>query len=224
MIVSETACILPLVWLTYNQLQKTTGCNLLEDRRWEETAVRKLIVWNIVTLDGYFEGRNKWQIDFHNLVWGAELEQLCRTFGDNTAALIFGRITYEGMASYWTTAEAGEIKTYMNGLPKLVASRTLKQAQWNNSRVTGDIIGEVGRLKQENDGKVLYVFGSADLSDTLLKEGLVDEIMLCVAPTILGGGTPLFKDSRHQHDLSLLEARALRSGGVILRYAPKQEG
>lgn len=181
----------------------------------------KLIIWNLVTLDGYFEGEKPWDMDFHNKAWGTELQALSEEFGREAEALVFGRRTYEGMASYWKTAEPGTITSYMNALPKLVASRTLTEADWNNSRVTADIAGELKRLKA-GSSKNLYIFGSADLMDSLLGEqGLIDELMLCVVPVLAGKGNPLFKPGRTA-DFTLLEARPLSNGSIIARYEPQR--
>ena len=101
--------------------------------------MRKLIVWNLVTLDGYFEGAKPWDIEFHNLAWGPELERYSERQVEEGDLLVFGRRTYEGMAAYWPTAEGeGTIKAYMNDVAKIVASRTLKEATWRNSRVVAD--------------------------------------------------------------------------------------
>lgn len=179
----------------------------------------KLIVWNLVSVDGFFEGAKKWDLDFHNCAWGPELEKLSEKFGEKASMLVFGRVTYEGMAAYWTTAEPGTITSYMNALPKLVASRTLTSVDWNNSRVTADIVPEVERLKRE-ETKTLYVFGSAELTHSLLEAGLVDELMICVVPGLLGQGTPLFKPGSKK-DLDLVETRRLQNGAVINTYAVK---
>lgn len=180
----------------------------------------KLIVWNLVSVDGYFEGAKKWDLDFHNLAWGPELEKLSEEFGDNAAALVFGRVTYDGMAAYWKSAEPSKVTTYMNALPKLVASRTLKSVDWNNSRVTPDIVAELTRMKAEQS-KALYVFGSAELTHSLLEAGLVDELMICIVPVILGEGTLLFKPGR-KIGLDLTETRRLGSGAIINTYAVKR--
>jgi dihydrofolate reductase len=182
----------------------------------------KVIVWNLVTLDGFFEGTSKWDLDFHNDAWGDELAALSKQFGEKAGLLVFGRVTYEGMKSYWTTTteEEGEIKTFMNALPKLVASRTVTSSDWNNTRVTGDPIGEIGRLRGE-DGKNIYIFGSAELSDSLLKAGLVDELMLAIVPVTLGKGTPFFKEASGKSKFRLLESRPLTNGTVIMRYQPE---
>jgi dihydrofolate reductase len=183
----------------------------------EEFIMAKLIVWNLITLDGYFEGEKPWDLDFHNRAWGPELERLSEEFGEKARILIFGRRTYEGMAAYWKTAEPSTITTFMNALPKLVASRTLTSADWNNTEVTADI-GPAIRALKNSPGKDLYVFGSADLVAWLLAEGLVDELMLCVVPGLLGKGNPFFKTGAAA-DLRLIETRPLENGAVILRYA-----
>lgn len=182
--------------------------------------MRKLVVWNLMTLDGYFEGTRPWDIDFHMLAWGDELERMATEFGNEGDLLIFGRKTYEGMASYWPTAtETPEIGAYMNSIAKIAASRTLDKADWNNTRVVGDIAAEVKKLKEE-PGKTIFVFGSAEVADVLLKAGLVDEIRICLVPVILGGGNPHFKPAAEQRPMKLFESRALKTGGVILRYEP----
>jgi dihydrofolate reductase len=177
-------------------------------------------MWNLVTLDGNFEGRKSWDIDFHNTVWGDELERFSIEQSKEIGALLFGRVTYQGMASFWQK-EKGAIADFMNSVPKVVFSRTMQKAEWNNSRlVRGNAGEEVIRMKQQ-PGKDLFLFGSANLSATLTREGLIDEYRLCLAPVVLGGGTPLFKDDPKPLRLKLVEARPLKSGGVILRYKPE---
>src|SRR5690554_6556464 len=95
--------------------------------------MRKLIMWNIITLDGYFEGTKSWDLPFHQVVWGQELEKLSIEQLHSADYLVFGRVTYEGMAAHWTTSEEGEIADLMNKIPKLVFSESLKSADWNNS-------------------------------------------------------------------------------------------
>jgi len=91
----------------------------------EGKNMRKLIMWNIVTLDGYFEGSQNWDLSFLEAVWGKELEQLSIEQLHSADYLVFGRVTYEGMAAHWTKAK-GEIADLMNKIPKLVFSKTLK--------------------------------------------------------------------------------------------------
>ena len=182
--------------------------------------MRKLIMWNVVSLDGFFEGRKSWEIDWFDLVWGPELEEFSLEQAKDVGMLLFGRVTYQGMAEYWSSAE-GEVADFMNSVPKVVFSRTLEQADWKNTRlVKQDAAEEVVRLK-EQPGKDLFIFGSAALSASLTQRGLIDEYRLCLTPVVLGGGSPLFKPAPDRVRMRLLEARPLKSGGVILRYEPE---
>lgn len=182
--------------------------------------MRKLVVWNLMTLDGYFEGTKPWDIDFHNLVWGPELQKYAEAFGEEGDLLVFGRKTYKGMADYWPSAEGeGKIKDYMNNIAKIAVSRTMKEPGWNNARVVSDPVSELRKLKQQ-DGKTIFIFGSAELSDAMLKAGLVDEIRICLVPVILGAGNPHFKPAAASVPMKLLEATPLTTGAVILRYEP----
>ncbi|HEY3063032.1 MAG TPA: dihydrofolate reductase family protein [Chloroflexota bacterium] len=181
--------------------------------------MRKLIMWNMVTLDGFFEGANKWDIDWHNRAWGDELEQLSTDQLQSADMLLFGRVTYQGMAGYWP-AETGDIAEFMNKIAKVVFSRTLQTAEWNNTRIASDAATEIARLKGES-GKDMFIFGSADLCASLMAAGLIDEFRLGVAPIVLGNGNPLFKPMPSNIPLKLLEARTLKTGCVILRYAPE---
>nr|WP_199090738.1 dihydrofolate reductase family protein [Bosea sp. ASV33] len=183
----------------------------------------KVIVWNLMTLEGFFEGKEKWDLSFHGDAWGDELSALSSEFGRKAGLLVFGRVTYEGMKAYWTTNEdegEGEVKGFMNALPKLVASRSLTTSDWNNTTVTADITGEITHRKAEA-GKDIYVFGSAELTESLLAAGLVDEIMIAVAPVTIGQGTPLFKPNAEKRHYALIAARPLQNGTVILHYEVK---
>lgn len=180
--------------------------------------MRKLIMWNIITLDGYFEGSQHWELPFHNIVWGSELEKLSIEQLHSADYLVFGRVTYEGMASHWTK-EKGEIADLMNKIPKLVFSRTLKSAEWNNTTlINQNASAEITRLK-EKDGKDMYVFGSADLSETFINDNLFDEYRIGIAPVILGSGRPLFRQGITPRNLALVSTQPIVNGGVVLKYA-----
>jgi dihydrofolate reductase len=179
-------------------------------------------MWNVVTLDGYFEGKQAWDLDFHGSVWGDELERFSLEQLDSADGLVFGKKTYEGMAEYWPKAnDEGEVTGRMNSIKKYVCSSTLKKADWNNTVVIKDARAEIAKLKKEGDGG-LFVFGSGTLSASLTKADLFDEYRLCIAPVILGEGKLLFPGGLPYTKLSLLEAKPLTTGGVILRYAKKQ--
>jgi len=186
--------------------------------------MRKLIMWNVVTLDGRFEGEKPWDLSFHNLVWGPELEVLSIAQLQEASMLVFGENTYKGMADYWPNAEATDAKVapLMNSIAKVVCSQTRESAEWNNTTIVRDAIVEIKQLKEEEGGP-MYVFGSGTLSESLMNAGLYDEIRLCVAPTILGKGRHLFTDSNVERNLKLLEARPLQNGGVIFRYEVSNE-
>jgi dihydrofolate reductase len=186
--------------------------------------MRKLIMWNLISLDGYFEGEKNWDLSFHKLVWGKELEEFSLTQLKSADMLIFGATTYKGMADYWTTAEdeVSEIAKYMNDIQKVVCSSTLKTADWNNTIIVKDAVTEISDLKQQGEGD-MFVFGSSKLSESLMNANLFDEIRLCVAPIILGNGRPLFNQGIHSKKLKLLETRSLTTGGIIIRFIPKEK-
>jgi dihydrofolate reductase len=180
--------------------------------------MKRIIMWNLITLDGFFEGPRSWDLNFHKLAWGEELKQISIEQLKSAGALLFGRVTYEGMASYWTSAK-GVDADLMNSIPKFVFSRTLAKADWNNTTLVKDQVEEeVAKLKRE-PGKDVYIFGSAVLSCTLMQHGLIDEYRLALVPVLLGKGNPLFKPDQ-KADLRLLDARQLNNGCVILRYEP----
>jgi dihydrofolate reductase len=177
----------------------------------------RLIMWNLMTLDGFVEGPGR-DISWHLDVWGEELEQLSIGQLQSAGGLIFGRVTYDLMANHWPK-ETGEVADFMNALPKYVFSRTLERSDWNNTRIfPADVPDTVSRLKRESS-KDIFLFGSADLAASLIPHGLIDEFRIAVNPLMLGGGTPLFKQGERVK-LKLLDAKALSTGIVILRYAP----
>lgn len=178
----------------------------------------KLIVWNLMTLDGFMEGPNH-DLSWHLDVWGEELERLSIEQGKDAGALLFGRVTYDLMARHWP-GEKGEVADFMNALPKIVFSRMITESNWNNTRVfNSDLEGTVAKLKRDT-AKDIYLFGSADLVSHLIPHGLIDEFRVGVCPVILGGGTRLFKDAPEKLKLKLLDAKPYSTGIVVLRYEP----
>jgi dihydrofolate reductase len=181
--------------------------------------MRKIILFNMVTLDGFFEGPNR-EIDWHHVdeeFNGFAIDQL-----NSADGLLFGRVTYEMMASYWPTSAATTndpiVAGKMNALSKFVFSRTLKKAEWNNTKlVKENIAEEISKLKQQ-PGKDLLLFGSADLASTLTQLGLIDEYRIMINPVVLGSGKPLFQGIKDKVNLKLLKTRTFRSGNVLLYY------
>lgn len=189
--------------------------------------MRKLIMWNVMTLDGYFEGNQNWDLSFHTVVWGQELEKISLEQLQAADYLVFGRVTYEGMAAYWSKAEVEtseqEVAKLMNSIPKLVFSKTLKSAEWNNTTIISEnTADEIKKLKDQS-GKDIYVFGSANLSETFINDNLFDEYRICIAPVILGSGRPLFRNGISSMNLALVSTQQLLTGGVVLTYSNNKD-
>ena len=183
--------------------------------------MRKIIVSNPVSVDGFFEGTNK-EIDW--FVVEEEFFEYAREVLNSVDMILFGRVTYQMMASYWPNATDGDavITHKMNHLTKIVFSKTLKQVAWNNSRLAkGNLAEEVTKMKQQ-PGKDIVIFGSGNIVSQLTESGLIDEYRLVVNPVILGEGNPLFKGLHSKIDLKLLRTKTLNSGVVILYYAPEK--
>jgi dihydrofolate reductase len=164
--------------------------------------MRKLISFNLITLDSFFEGANQ-DISWHNV--DAEFNEFAVEQSRSGDTLLFGRVTYQLMASYWPTPDAIKndpiVADYMNRTPKIVVSRTLEKAEWNNTQVVKDHVAEeITKLKQQR-GKDIAVFGSANLLSTLMQLDLVDEHRIMVNPVILGNGTPLFKKTKDKQEI-----------------------
>jgi dihydrofolate reductase len=177
--------------------------------------VRKVIVSNVASLDGFFESRSK-ELDW--VVTDAEFFEYAKGLLRTVDTLLFGRATYLHMASYWPTAPVDEIAEKMNNLPKIVFSKTLQKAEWNNSRlVASNIEEEVSRLKGQ-PGKDMVIFGSAMLASSLLQWGLVDEYRVILQPVLLGSGSPLFRDITERIRMKLMSAKSFGSGVVLLSY------
>jgi dihydrofolate reductase len=180
--------------------------------------MRDVIIFDAITLDGFFEGPGNdisWhRVDdeFNDFSW----EQIkgCDT-------IMFGRKTYELMAAYWPSSEAVTsdpvTAELMNTWPKIVFSRTIKEAAWNNTRLVKSAVDEVRRLK-DLPGKSLIIFGSANLSASLTAAGLIDWYNLMVMPVLLGTGTPLFQGINKPLNLHLEASRVFRNGNVLLTY------
>jgi dihydrofolate reductase len=183
--------------------------------------LRKLILFNLVTLDGYFAGPNG-EIDWHNV--DDEFNEFAIDQLNTVATILFGRVTYQMMAAYWPTPNAIKddpiVADKMNQVSKIVVSKTLNRAEWHNTRLISDHLEEeISKLKQQ-PGKNLFIFGSALLAAALTASRLIDEYRLIVNPIVLGSGLPLFKNSQGRLNLKLVNTRIFRSGNVLLYYQP----
>ncbi len=182
----------------------------------------KLIVFNSVSLDGYFAGPDG------DLSWGhspdAEWQKFVEENARGGGRLLFGRITYELMASYWPTPAAIEaypiVAERMNSLPKVVFSRTLDKAGWSNTKlVKGEPAAEVRKLKRDT-GPDTVILGSGSIVAQLAPEGLIDEYQLVVCPVILGKGRTMFEGLKARLPLKLARTRTFRNGNILLCYQP----
>ena len=179
----------------------------------------KITVFNFVTLNGFFEGPK------HDTSWaharddsGYAAEMLAS--GDT---LLFGRRTYELMASYWPTPAAEKnspaVAKGMNAASKIVFSRTLKKADWNNTTIVRDDIVDATK-KMKASGKNMTILGSGSIVTLFAQEGLIDEYQLMVHPLALGDGTPFLKGLKKSLDLKLMATRNFNTGNILLRYQP----
>jgi dihydrofolate reductase len=184
--------------------------------------MQKLVVFNHVSLDGYFVDANNgmsWaKSEANDAEWNAFVAENAK--GDGT--LLFGRVTYEMMASYWPTPIADQhhpsVAERMNNLPKLVFSRTLNRASWANTRLLkGDLATEVRKLKQQ-PGEGMVILGSGTIVAQLAQAGLIDEYQVAINPIILGKGRTMFEGAKLS--LSLTRSRAFGNGNVVLWYQP----
>lgn len=186
--------------------------------------MQKLIAFNQVTLDGYFAGVDgdiSWaHKDRSDAEWTAFVAENASSGG----TLVFGRKTYELMVSYWPTPLAHQndpiVAERMNNLPKVVFSRSLDTATWNNTRLLkGNLAAETRNLKKE-PGKGLAILGSGSLVSQLATEGLIDEYQIVVNPVVLGRGRTMFEGLTQKLPLRRTKTRAFSNGNVLLCYEP----
>jgi dihydrofolate reductase len=134
-------------------------------------------------------------------------------------ALLLGRRTYEFFAARWPS-RSGELAERLNSLPKYVVSSTLDDPDWDNSTVlTGDVVSEVSKLKQELNGEIV-VYGSFQLLRALLEHELVDELGLMIYPVVLGAGERLFGETSDKKPMRLVDTQTVGEDLVFLIYEP----
>jgi len=186
--------------------------------------MRKIIVSNLVSLDGFFEGPNR------ELDWFAvdeEFLEYARTLLTTVDTILFGRITYQHMAAYWPTASGtgndAFITEKMNNLHKIVFSETLSTVEWNNSTLIKENIVEAILKMKQKPGKDMVIFGSGQIVSAFTQWRLIDEYRIIINPVILGNGNPLFKGLHDKLDLKFLKTQTLGSGIVILYYQPAKK-
>jgi dihydrofolate reductase len=197
---------------------------LLDRDKNRRRNVRKLVVFNNVTLDGYFTDANGEMSWAHTGNDDAEFNAFAADNASGGGQLLFGRITYELMASYWPTPKAIKndpiVAEGMNSMPKVVFSRTLDKASWSNTKlVKGDIASEIRKMKRE-PGKGMAILGSGSIVSQLAPEGVIDEYQLVVTPVVLGQGRTMFDGIKDKLNLKLTKTRTFGNGKVYLCYEP----
>jgi dihydrofolate reductase len=174
-----------------------------------------------VTLDGYFEGPNH---DISFFKGDDEDNSYFREQSSSRSAILMGHRTYDMMKRFWPTEQAKkenpEVAKYMNEAPKIVVARRPFEPGWHNvTVVSGDVVGKIGKIKEQSGGPIVTL-GSNALCVSLLEEGLIDEVRVMVNPIALGDGTPLFTGLSESSRLTLADTRPFKSGKVLLTYKP----
>jgi dihydrofolate reductase len=185
---------------------------------------RKLISFTHLTLDGFAcgpQGELRWANVEPEIA--ADVDTRLSAVG----AAVYGRVVYGMMAGYWPTVKDDPDSTphdlahlaWVEAIPKVVISRSLERADWNNTTVIREDVGTAVTALKAQPGGDLMIFGSPRLVHVLADMGLIDEYLIYLNPVTLGGGTPLFAPGRPATTLTLLESRTFGAGVTLLRYA-----
>jgi dihydrofolate reductase len=191
--------------------------------------MRKLYMFMLLSLDGYFEGPNH-DISWHNV--DDEFNKFAIEQLRKTDLFLWGRRIYQLMEDYWpraavdpsTSSDDREIALLMNNTEKIVFSKTLERVEetknWKVTKLVHEFDrNEIRRLKAQQ-GKEIGV-GGPDLAMSLMKDGLIDELRFMINPVAIGEGTPVFRGLERRVELELLETRKFSSGNVLLCYKPR---
>ncbi len=179
--------------------------------------MRKIVAGLFISLDGVVEAPDQWHFPYFN-------DEMGEAVGSQMAAadaMLLGRVTYQEFAGYWPHQNSDEMPfaAQMNETPKFVVSNSLHDVNWQNSTlISGDVVGELTRLKQQ-PGKNISITGSGTLVRSLLRENLLDELVLLVHPIVVGHGKRLFDDYGAKAALKLVDAKTFSTGVLNLTYA-----
>ena len=184
--------------------------------------MRRLIMFNSISLDGCYSAPNG------DMSWAHRQDPEWQAFVEGNASgggeLWFGRVTYDMMASYWPTPMAAQnnavVAAGMNATPKVVFSKTMKQAAWSNTTLVSGDLAEEARKMKEQSGPGIAILGSGSIVRQLTDERLIDEYQIVVSPIVLGGGKALFAGVKSRLNLKLVSTRPFRNGNVVLCYEP----
>jgi dihydrofolate reductase len=194
----------------------------------EEETLRRLTVFNHVSLDGYFVDANGEMSWAHGAPDDEEWNAFVAGNASGGGELVFGRVTYELMAGYWPTPLAAsnspEVAERMNSLPKIVFSRTLASAAWSNTQLLREDAAIAMRALKKKKGPDMVILGSGRIVACLAGAGLVDELQVVVNPVVLGGGRTMFEGVATRLALRLTSTRAFANGKVVVCYEPALGG
>ena len=193
--------------------------------------MRKVILSMMMTLDGYSTGPNG-EMDylppFDNVELWKELHEEMWAQLRNIDTFLLGRVTYKIWESYWPSAALNPNSTqsdidfskFADKTQKVVFSKTLDKAEWQNSRLVKDNIAEEVMKMKSQPGRDMALAGGAKLAQTFTRLGLIDDFLIVVHPVILGVGKPLFGNLTERKRLKLVETRKYKNGAVLLHYVP----
>lgn len=184
--------------------------------------MRKISVFNNITLDGFFtspEGDMSWA---HDNTSDPEWNEYVAGNAKDGGCLLFGRITYEMMASWWPTEMARKadpvVADRMNAMQKIVCSHTLKNPTWQNTTVISGDLSDVIRAMKKQEGDDITILGSGSIIAPLTDAGLIDNYTFVVCPYIIGKGKTMFNDVKATTKLKLTSTRQFKNGRTILNY------
>lgn len=183
--------------------------------------MRKIIVFNQISLDGYFTGSNGDLSWAHKSRDDREWNDFVSGNAGGEGMLLFGRVTYEMMVSYWPTPMAAkndpEVAEGMNSRAKIVFSRSLKHSNWNNTKIVADLLPGIREMKKE-PGSDLVILGSGTIVSQLTQQNLIDIYQIVVNPIALGKGRTMFEGLDRPLDLHQTESRTFSNGNTLLTY------
>jgi dihydrofolate reductase len=183
--------------------------------------MRKVVAWELVSLDGVMESPERWSFQFHN----DEMVEANASGMAAADAMLFGRVTYQEFAAFWPYQNSAEqpFTDYLNNTLKYVVSTTLEEPlEWQNSTLIKDNVAEVVANLKQQPGKDIGIVGSGTLVRSLLRDGLLDELGLMVHPIVLGSGKRLFEEGGDQKALDLVDSKTFSTGVLNLTYRPAQ--
>ena len=190
--------------------------------------MRRLMVFNMISLDGYFVDANG------DMSWAhsdrgndAEFNEFVQNNAKGGGELLFGRKTYDLMASYWPTPAAMKkdpiVAEGMNNMNKVVFSKSMDKAAWKNTKLVKGDIAEIVRKMKQQSGKDIVIMGSGEIISKLASEGLIDEYQILVIPMVLGKGRTMFDGLTKTFRLKPTSSRVFKNGNVFIRYEPVRE-